>query len=99
MYISLLDANKARTIRAFQERFLICNFESLEKHMKHILSSPVDHIIIDEAVKIKSTSTNNHKMCAKIIEANSNAKVTMLSGFPIRNRVNDLYAYLRIAGH
>ncbi len=99
LYISLLDANGARTIRAFQERFLICNFESLEKHMKHILSSKIDHIIIDEAVKIKSTSTNNHKMCAAIIDANPEAKVTMLSGFPIRNRVVDVFAYLKIVGH
>jgi len=99
LYISLLDANKARTIKAFQERFVICNYESLGKHMDHILSSSIGHIIIDEAVRIKSTSTFNHKWCAKIIEANPSAKVTMLSGSPVRNRINDLFAYLKIVGH
>lgn len=97
--ITLLDASSARTIKAFQERFVICNFESLDKHMKHILSSPIGHIIIDEAVKIKSTSTINHKMCAKIIEANPDAKVTLMSGFPVRNRITDLFAYLKICHH
>jgi SNF2 family DNA or RNA helicase len=99
LYITLLDSNKSRTIKAFQERFVICNFESLDKHMAHILSIPIGHIVIDEAVKIKSTSTNNHKQCAKIIEANPTAKVTMMSGFPIRNRVVDVFAYLKIVGH
>lgn len=99
LYISLLDASSARTIRAFQERFVICNFESLEKHMKHLLSSKIDHIIIDEAVKIKNLKTHNYRSCAKIIEANPDCKVTLMSGFPIRNRVSDLFAYLKLTKH
>ena len=254
MYFSILDANRHRTIKAFQERFVICNFDSLEKHMDHILSSEIGHIIIDECfppntpittdkgvltigyivenkiscnalsfdslnnvysykpvtnyfkkelknkivkikheygelictedhkiwtkngfkrakellendsvqilfknggqtengnfkfvrvesvevlergsgqqytelcpenyvydievadnhnyfannvlvsncVAIKSTSTGRFKMCEKIVKANPNAKVTLLSGTPVRNRVNDIYAYLRITNH
>lgn len=99
MYFSILDANRHRTIKAFQERFVICNFDSLEKHMDHILSSEIGHIIIDECVSIKSTSTGRFKMCEKIVKANPNAKVTLLSGTPVRNRVNDIYAYLRITNH
>lgn len=99
MYFSILDANRHRTIKAFQERFVICNFDSLEKHMDHILSSDIGHIIIDECVSIKSTSTGRFKMCEKIVKANPNAKVTLLSGTPVRNRVNDIYAYLRITNH
>lgn len=99
LYFSMLDSNKARTFRAFQERFVICNFDSLEKHMPHILSGPIDHIIIDEATAIKSTSTNRFKRCEQIIKANPNAKVTFLSGTPVRNRINDIFAYLKITGH
>lgn len=99
MYFSILDANKNRTIKAFQERFVICNYDSLEKHMDHILSAEIGHIIIDESTNIKSTSTNRFKLCEKIVKANPNAKVTLLSGTPVRNRVNDIYAYLRITNH
>lgn len=99
MYFSILDASKSRTIRAFQERFVICNYDSLDKHMAHILSSPIGHIIIDEATAIKSTSTNRFKVVEKIIKANPETRVTLLSGTPVRNRINDLFAYLKIVGH
>lgn len=99
LYISLLDSNNSKSIKAFQERFVICNFESLDKHMKYILSSPVDHIIIDEVVKIKNLKTFSYKSCAKIIKENPTAKVTLLSGFPIRNRVTDVFAYLKVSDH
>ena len=99
MYISILDANQRKSIIAFQERFVIVNFESLGKHMKHILSSDIGHIIIDEAVKIKSTSTRYFKMVHHIVESYPNAKVTLLSGSPIRNRVSDLFAYLKLVNH
>lgn len=99
MYFTILDANKARTIKAFQERFVICNFDSIEKHLAHILSLPVDHIIIDECVAVKSTSTIRYKMVQKIVDANPQAKVTLLSGTPVRNRVNDLFAYLKLTKH
>lgn len=99
LYFSLLDSNKNRTIKAFQERFVICNYESLEKHMEHILSAPLGHVIIDECTKIKSTSTRNFKLTHKIIEANPTSKVSLLSGTPVRNRINDLYAYLKLVGH
>lgn len=99
MYFSLLDASKARTIKAFQERFVICNFDSLEKWMDHILSQPIGHIIIDEATNIKSTSTNRFKRVEQIVKANPNAKVSLLSGTPVRNRINDLFAYLKISDH
>lgn len=99
MYFTILDANKAKTIKAFQERFVICNFDSLEKHMAHILSLPIGHIIVDEAVAIKSTSTNRYKQVEKIVRANPDAKVTLLSGTPVRNRVNDLFAYLKLVNH
>lgn len=99
LYFSILDSNKSRTIKAFQERFVICNFDSLEKHMGHILSSPLHHIIIDECTAIKSTSTIRYKKCDEIIKANPQAKVSLLSGTPLRNRCVDFFAYLKIVGH
>lgn len=99
MYFSLLDASKSHTIRAFQERFVICNFDSIAKHLKHILSDPIGHIIIDEATAIKNINTDRYKQLNKVIEANPEAHISLLSGTPVRNRINDLFAYLKITGH
>lgn len=99
MYFTILDSNKARTIKAFQERFVIINFDCMDKHMEYLLSMPFGHIIIDEAVAIKSTSTRRFKNCDKVIKSNPTARVSLLSGTPVRNRINDLYAYLKIIGH
>lgn len=99
LYFSVLDSNKAKTIRAFQERFVIINFEAVEKHMKHLLSLPIGHIIIDEVHYIKNTNALRFKNLVKVIDHNPDTRITMLTGTPIKNRVNDLYAYLKIANH
>lgn len=99
LYFTILDSSKSRTIKAFQERFVICNFDSLEKHMNYILSQPLQHIIIDECTAIKSVQTLRYKKCEAIIKANREAKISLLSGTPIRNRSVDIFAYLKIVSH
>lgn len=99
LYFSILDSNNAKTIKAFQERFVIINFEAIPKHLDHLLKYPVGHIIIDEVHYIKNFNSSRYKNVGKLIEANPDAKVTMLTGTPQVNRVNDLYSYLKIGKH
>lgn len=99
LYFSILDSRQSRTVMAFQERFIIVNFETVEKYMEHLLSSPIGHIIIDEAHYIKNFNSKRYKNLKKVIDANEGTRITMLTGTPIKNRVNDMFAYLKIAQH
>lgn len=99
MYFTILDSSARKTMKAFQERFVIVNLESAIKNMEHILSLPIDHIIIDECHQIKNFSTKKFKIVKHIMDKNPYARITLLSGTPIKNRVNDMFAYLKLTGH
>lgn len=97
MGFTILDAVPKRGIKAFNERFVICNFDILQKYKTELLQKKFDHLIIDEVHGCKSISTFRWKNCVEIIKNNPDAKVTMLSGTPVKNRVNDMFAYLKMA--
>lgn len=102
LYFSILDTKKSKTVKAlspYHERFLITHYESIPKHLDYILSTEIGHIIIDESQNIKNHSTNKYKYIEKIVKAFPNAKISLLSGTPIKNRVDDLYAYFKLTGH
>jgi SWI/SNF-related matrix-associated actin-dependent regulator 1 of chromatin subfamily A len=102
LYFSILDSKKSKTIKAlspYHERFVITHYDAIPKHMDYILSAPIDHIIIDESQFIKNTNTARYKLISRIVEANPQAKISFLSGTPIKNRVDDLFAYFKLAGH
>jgi SNF2 family DNA or RNA helicase len=99
LYFSVLDASSYRTFKALQERFVIVNYDSLAKFEKHILSDDIGHIIIDEAHKIKNRHSNRFEILQKIVAAYPDARITMLSGTPIPNRFNDLFAYFKLTKH
>lgn len=95
---TVLDRDKTM-LAIIQETFVIVNYESIVKFYKHIVSKPVDHIIIDECHAIKNKGTQKFKDVQKLIKQFPNARITLLSGTPIKNRVTDLYALLNIAEH
>lgn len=99
LYFSIMDSRKSRNIRAFNERFVILNYDIINNFSKELLSAPIDHFIFDEAHALKNHNTQRYKNLAKIVAANPNAKITFLSGSPIKNRVNDVFAYLKLIGH
>lgn len=99
LYFTVLDVAKSKSFTAFQERFVIVNYDSLAKFMPHILSGEIGHIIIDEAHRIKSRTSDRFKNMERIVEANPHAKITMLSGTAIPNRFNDLFAYFKLTRH
>lgn len=48
MYWTILDANKSKCIKAFEERFVVLNFEMVSKFRDYLLRDEINHIIIDE---------------------------------------------------
>lgn len=99
MYWTILDAKKSKTIKAFQERFVVLNFEQVEKNLDYLLSDEVSHIICDEAHAYKNLQSRRSKALTTLIENANEPRLTFLSGTPITNRVNDLYSYLKLAKH
>lgn len=96
---TILDAKKSKSIYAFQERFVVINYEMINKHFDHLTKFNAGHIIIDECQKIKNTKTKNYKAVQKLVKHFPKARVTLLSGTPITNRVDDLFAYFKLCGH
>ena len=99
MLWTILDSKKSKSIFAFNERFVVCNYEMIDKHFGHLTKYNVGHIIIDECQKIKNVKTANFKAVHKLVKHFPKARVTLLSGTPITNRVNDIFAYFKLCNH
>lgn len=96
---TIYDAKKSKCMTSFGERFVIVNYESVKKYTPELLSSNFQHIIADEAHYIKNEKSQRSRAFANIVKQNPNAKVTLLTGTPISNRVDDLFGYLKISSH
>jgi SWI/SNF-related matrix-associated actin-dependent regulator 1 of chromatin subfamily A len=81
------------------EAFIIVNYESIKKYYEHIIKAEIDHIIIDEAHYIKNSQTDKFKNVKKVISKFPKARVTFLTGTPIKNRITDMFALLKLSGH
>lgn len=99
MFWTILDRNKSKEIHAFEERFVVLNFEQVAKRMDHLLKDEVSHVIIDECHAYKNHTSARTKELLKFLQSVPTARVTLLSGTPITNRVNDLFSYLKISKH
>jgi SWI/SNF-related matrix-associated actin-dependent regulator of chromatin subfamily A-like protein 1 len=99
MYWTILDAKKSKTIKAFQEKFVVLNFEQVEKNMNYLLSDVVSHIVIDESHAYKNLGSSRSKALIEFIKKSNEPRLTFLTGTPITNRVNDMYSYLKLAKH
>jgi len=98
LFFTLLDRNKCM-FSVMKESFVIVNYESVEKYIKHITKSPIDHIIIDEAHYIKNKGTDKFKQVRKLLNKYPKARVTFLTGTPIKNRITDIFALLHLSKH
>ena len=99
MYWSIIDAKKSKSIRAFQEKFVVLNFEQVHKNLDYLLSDVVSHIVIDESHAYKNLNSGRSKALIELIKGSNDPRLTFLTGTPITNRVNDLYSYLKLARH
>lgn len=96
---TMLDAIYDQSFYAINEKFIIVNFEMIEKWQEHIFSRDIDHIIIDEAHNIKNPDTKRHRLVGRVLNKNPEGRVTLLTGTPITNRVDDLFGYLTLFNH
>lgn len=99
LYWTVLDRSKSKTVKAFRERFVVVNYEMVSKFWKHLISEEVGHIIIDECHYIKNPKTQRFKGVQDLVNHFPTARVTLLSGTPVTNRVVDLFGYCKLTGH
>lgn len=100
LYFTILDASQRSTVRAlFEERFIIINYEMVKKHMAHLIKEDVGHIIIDEAQALKNSRSQRFHAISDLVDYHKNARLTLMSGTPVKNRVNDMFAYLKLMKH
>ena len=58
-----------------------------------------NNILVSNCQKIKNVKTANYKAVSKLVKTFPQARVTLLSGTPITNRVNDIFAYFKLCNH
>jgi SNF2 family DNA or RNA helicase len=96
---TIYDSKVKYCRRAFNEKYIVINYEMLSKNMDKILNSNIQHIIIDEAHRVKTIQTQTFKNVQSIVHNFPNSRLTLLSGTPIANRVDDMYAYFKLINH
>lgn len=99
LYFTMMDSTKSKSFRALQERFVIANFDILNKFGQNIISDDIGHFIIDEAHRVKNRFSDRSKIIQQILDHYPNAKITFLSGTPVANRFNDLFNYFKLGRH
>lgn len=99
LFFTILDTVKRRQITALNERFVIVNYDILGNFEKYLAATEVDHFIIDEGHYLKNHNSQRFKNIKKITDQFPNARITFLSGTPVSNRVNDIFAYLKLIHH
>lgn len=96
---TILDAVKSRNQYAFLENFVVTNYENVEKHRTYLEARPIDHFIIDEAHLLKNSNTKRFVAVKKLLDKFPQARITLLTGTPITNRIDDMFSYYKLTGH
>lgn len=99
--ISILSSG-GKSIGATNERFIIINYDMVEKFYEYLLTKNIKRIIIDECHYIKNRDAKRTKIIKTLsYKLNQVAKcsVSFLSGTPAPNKVIDIFSYLEISRH
>jgi hypothetical protein len=72
---TLLDASKCN-FSFLYERYVVINYEMIDKYFSHLTRDDVGHIIFDECQKIKGSSTDLFKSALKLVKHFPKAKVS-----------------------
>jgi SWI/SNF-related matrix-associated actin-dependent regulator 1 of chromatin subfamily A len=99
LFFTIHDRSKRRSMKALNERFVIVNYDIIGSMEKELVSSDIGHFIFDESHYLKNHNSGRFKAVNKIVSQFPNARITFLSGTPVSNRVNDIFAYLKLVGH
>ena len=96
--ITVYDSKEKNIIIAPNERYIVINYDMLKKYLSILQKKSFQHLILDEATAIKNTRSLRHKYTALLIRS-SKPKISFLTGTPVWNKPEDLFAYLRLSGH
>lgn len=94
--ISIVDSKKSKNSK--NERFIIINYDILDKFYDKLMKRDIGHLISDECHYVKNTKTKRFKSLKRIV-ISKKPKVSLLTGTPIKNKVIDLFAYLKLVSH
>lgn len=96
---TMLNAKKSRCQFAFMEKFIVVNYENVKKYMPYLTLRNVDHIIVDECHKLKNSHSLRFLAVKALIDHFPDARVTLLTGTPATNRIDDMFAYYKLFNH
>ncbi len=96
--VSIYDSKKKNTVIRRKEKYAIINYDMLKRYGKELATKGYNHIILDEATAIKNTKSKRYQYTERIVNAGY-PKLSLLSGTPIWNRVEDLFGYLKLTRH
>lgn len=99
LFFTIHDRSKRRALKALNERFVIVNYDIIGQVEKLLASGDIGHFIFDESHYLKNHNSLRFKAVKKLVDQYPNARITFLSGTPVSNRVNDIFAYLKLVGH
>jgi len=87
-----------RSLKNREKRYKIINYEMFrsEAHYEMLSMIPFQCVIFDEIHKLRNPKTKNVKAIWKYLNDKKKAKVIGLTGSPIMNYPNDLYALLAV---
>jgi SNF2 family DNA or RNA helicase len=91
------DPEKRLKIFLEEKRILICNYEVMDKYKKIFCNSDIDVLILDEASRIKNSSTITFKAIKTIVDSlPSDSFVIPMSGTFIENKLEEIYPPLSL---
>ncbi len=94
--ITIVDAKQSKN--STNEKFIIINYDILDKFNNELMSRDIQHLICDEVHYIKNVQTKRYKAIKRIV-VNKKPKISLLTGTPIKNRPVDLFAYMKLVSH
>lgn len=94
--VTMLDSGG--NIIGKEPKYVIINYDILESNLNYIKTFNITHIIADECHKVKNMDSNRSHLFREIFDE-FNCKLTLLSGTPVPNRIDDVFVYLVLKRH
>lgn len=79
---------------SFKKEIRIISYHEVVRDCDLLLSEAFEYIVLDEAHFIKNVNAKRTLSCVKIIRKNLSSDVALLTGTPIKNRINELWSLL-----
>lgn len=87
-----------KTMQADNEKYVIINYDMLEKYFEVLLAKGFKRMIIDECHYIKNRDSKRARI-VKTLVYKLGCSVSFLSGTPAPNKLIDIFSYLEISKH